>query len=261
MHTWKPDAYSEAPVPVAALMATAVLNCALYALARFYVLTARCLGPVFPSQLLILFGLLTIGIAVPFILVQRSYRRLLAYSSIDHGGIMVLGLGFGGLLGPLGMLLHMMFHSVTKPLLFFCAGNSQQHTGTDSLRKDPGGLLHVLPVSAPMFLLASLALTGTPPFSMFQSEFMILRAGFTAHRTAAVILFVAFVVAIFCGLFYHVAQLVFGPRGDLPRGDFSRWKTYPVVGLSLLVVLLGFWLPAPVYALVEGAARVLVVQP
>jgi hydrogenase-4 component F len=261
MHTWKPDAYSEAPVPVAALMATAVLNCALYALARFYVLTARCLGPAFPSQLLVLFGLLTIGIAVPFILVQRSYRRLLAYSSIDHGGIMVLGLGFGGVLGPLGMLLHMTFHSVTKPLLFFCAGNSQQHTGNDSLRKGASGLLHALPVSAPMFLLAVLAVTGTPPFSLFQSEFTILRAGFAAHRTASVILFVAFAVAIFCGLFYHVAQLVFGPPGDLPRGEFSRWKTYPVIGLSLLVVVLGFWLPAPVYGLVEGAARILVVQP
>ena len=118
-----------------ALMATAVLNCAIYALARFYVLTTRALGPSFASQLLILFGLLSIGIAVPFILVQRSYRRLLAYSSIDHGGIMVLGLGFGGALGALGMLLHMTFHSVTKPLLFFCAGNAQQHTGTDSLKK------------------------------------------------------------------------------------------------------------------------------
>jgi hydrogenase-4 component F len=261
MHTWKPDAYSEAPAPVAALMATAVLNCAIYALARFYVLTARCLGPSFASQLLILFGLLSIGIAVPFILVQRSYRRLLAYSSIDHGGIMVLGLGFGGALGALGMLLHMTFHSVTKPLLFFCAGNAQQHTGNDSLKKNPGGLLHALPISAPMFLLATRAVTGTPPFSMFQSEFTILRAGFAAQRTGTVIIFVAFVVAIFCGFFYHVAHLIFGAPTGTPRGEFSRWKTYPVIGLSLIVVLLGFWLPAPIYALVDGAARILAVQP
>jgi hydrogenase-4 component F len=261
MHTWKPDAYSEAPIPVAALMATAVVNCSVYALARFYVLTARSLGPSFTSQLLILFGLLTIGIAVPFILVQRSYRRLLAYSSIDHGGIMVLGLGFGGALGPLGMLLHMTFHSITKPLLFFCAGNAQQHTGNDALRKSPGGLLHVLPVSAPMFLMATLAVTGTPPFSMFQSEFTILRAGFAAQRNSAVILFIACVVAIFCGFFYHIANLVFGAPTGLPVGESSRWKTYPVIGLSLIVVMLGFWLPAPMYALVEGAARILAVQP
>ncbi|HML16995.1 MAG TPA: hydrogenase 4 subunit F [Bryobacteraceae bacterium] len=261
MHTWKPDAYSEAPVPVAALMATAVVNCALYAMARFYVLTARSLGPAFASQLLILFGLLSVAIAVPFILVQRSYRRLLAYSSIDHGGVMVLSLGFGGALGALGMLLHMTFHSITKPLLFFCAGNAQQHTGNDSLRKGAGGLLHALPVSAPMFLLAALAITGTPPFSMFQSEFTVLRAGFAAQRTGAVILFVIFVVAIFCGFYYHIAQLVFGPPAGAPRGESSRWKTWPVIALAAIVAVLGFWLPAPIYQLVDGAARILAVQP
>jgi hydrogenase-4 component F len=261
MHTWKPDAYSEAPTPVAALMSTAALNCALYALARFYVLTSRCLGPSFASQLLILFGLLTVGIAVPFILVQRSYRRLLAYSSIDHGGIMVLSLGFGGILGPLGMLLHMTFHSVTKPLLFFCAGNAQQHSGTDSLRRGTGGLLHALPVSAPMFLMATLAVTGTPPFSMFQSEFTVLRAGFAAQRIGSVILFVVFVVAIFCGFFYHISQLVLGPPSGHARGESSRWSTYPVIGLAVIVVVLGFWLPAPLYELVDRAARIVAVQP
>ena len=201
------------------------------------------------------------GIAVPFILVQRSYRRLLAYSSIDHGGIMVLGLGFGGVFGALGMLLHMTFHSVTKPLLFFCAGNAQQHTGTDAIKKGPGGLLHTLPVSAPMFLLAALAVTGTPPFSMFQSEFTVLRAGFAAQRTFAAILFVAFGVAIFSGFVYHITQLIFGAPNGLPRGEPSRWKTYPVIALSLIVIALGFWLPAPLYSLVEGAARILTVQP
>jgi hydrogenase-4 component F len=242
-------------------MATAALNCALYALARFYVLTETCLGPSFASHLLIIFGLLTVGIAVPFILVQRSYRRLLAYSSIDHGGIMVLSLGFGGVLGPLGMLLHMTFHSVTKPLLFFCAGNSQQHTGSDQLKNRPGGLLHALPLSAPMFLFAALAVTGTPPFSMFQSEFTVLRAGFEAQRIGVSMTFAAFLAAIFCGFFYHVAQLVLGPPTGLPRSGFCRWKTYPVVGLAIVVAVLGFWLPAPLYALVADAARVLQARP
>src|SRR5438876_269966 len=159
MHTWKPDAYSEAPVPVAAMLAAAVLNCALYGLIRFYVLTTRCLGPQFASQLLILFGLLSIAVAVPFVLVQRSFRRLLAYSSIDHGGIMILGLGFGGTFGALGMLLHLTFHSVTKPLLFFCAGNVQQHLKTDLFRRAKGGVIHSLPVSGSIFLLGTLAVT------------------------------------------------------------------------------------------------------
>ena len=144
MHTWKPDAYSEAPVPVAALMAAAVLNCAVYGLARFYVLTVRCLGPDFPSQLLILFGFLSIGIAVPFILVQRSYRRLLAYSSIDHGGIMVLGLGFGGALGALG---HAAPHDASTPSPSRCCSSApatrSSRPATIRCRKAPGGLLHV----------------------------------------------------------------------------------------------------------------------
>ncbi len=261
MHTWKPDAYSEAPAPIAALMATGVLNCALYALARFYVLAARCLGPGFASHLLIWFGLLTVGIAVPFILVQRSYRRLLAYSTIENGGIMVLSLGFGGALGPLAMLLHMTFHSVTKPLLFFCAGNAQQHTGGDALRKNAGGLIHSLPISAPMLLLGTLAITGTPPFSLFQSEFLVLRAGFATGQLGASALFVTFMVAIFCGLFLHIAGMVFGPPGNLARGDGNRWSTLPVIGLAVIVVLMGFWLPSPVYALVNRAAGILAVGP
>jgi hydrogenase-4 component F len=260
MHTWKPDAYCEAPVPVAALMSTAVLNCAVYGLARFYVLTVRCLGPGFASNLLMLFGLLSVGVAVPFIMVQRSSRRMLAYSSIEHGGIMVLGLGFGGIFGVLGMLLHMTYHSATKPLLFLSVGNIQQHTGNDALRRGAGGLVHVLPVSAPMFLLGALAVTGTPPFGMFQSEFMVLRAGFAAQHLGLSILFVVCVVAIFCGFFHHVTQLVLGPPSGAPREMFSLWKRYPVIGLALVVIVIGFWLPAPLYQLIDGAAHVLAVQ-
>ena len=177
MHTWKPDAYSEAPIPGAAMLATGVLNCALYGLVRFYILSSKCLGPQFASQLLILFGLLSMGVAVPFILVQKNFRRLLAYSSIDHSGIMVLALGFGGPLGILGMLLHMTFHSVTKPLLFFCAGNVQQHLNTDLFSKAKSGLIHSMPLTGAAFLMVTLAVTGSPPFSLFQSEFTVLRGG------------------------------------------------------------------------------------
>src|SRR5260370_27936910 len=118
-----------------------VRNCALYGLVRFYILSSKCLGPQFGSQLLIVFGLLSMGVAVPFVLVQRSFRRLLAYSSIDHGGIMVLALGFGGPLGVLGIVLHMTFHLITKPLLFFFARHLQQHLQTDLFPKATAGLI------------------------------------------------------------------------------------------------------------------------
>ena len=261
MHTWKPDAYSEAPVPVAALMATAMLNCALYGLMRFSLLAAPAAGTTFAANLLALFGVLSIAVAVPFILVQRSARRLLAYSSIEHCGIISLGLGLGGPLGPLGAMLHMLYHSAAKPLLFFCAGNVQQHTGNDTLRKSAGGLIHVLPVTGAAFFAAALAVTGTPPFPLFLSEFTILRAAFARGMLWVALLVVALLVAIFAGLFSHVSRLVFGPRPDLARGDLNRWTTWPLPVLAAALLAMSFWIPGPLLALVEAAAKILEVRP
>lgn len=258
MHTWKPDAYSEAPIPGAAMLATGVLNCALYGLVRFYILSSRCLGPKFGSQFLILFGLLSIGVAVPFILVQKNFRRLLAYSSIDHSGIMVLALGFGGPLGILGMLLHMTFHSVTKPLLFFCAGNVQQHLNTDLFRKAKGGLIHSMPLTGAVFLMVTLAVTGSPPFSLFQSEFTILRAGLSRGSLALTVVFVCFLVLIFSGFLVHTSNLVLGEDPGLPPASMCGWKKYSLAGLAVVIVVMGFWIPGPLFRLIQGAVGIVV---
>ncbi|HEY4934782.1 MAG TPA: hydrogenase 4 subunit F [Terriglobales bacterium] len=256
MHTWKPDAYSEAPIPGAAMLATGVLNCALYGLVRFYILSSKCLGAQFGSQLLIIFGLLSMAVAVPFILVQKNFRRLLAYSSIEHSGIMVLALGFGGPLGILGMFLHMTFHSVTKPLLFFCAGNVQQYLKTDLFRKAKGGLIHSMPLSGAAFLMVTLAVTGSPPFSMFQSEFTILRAAFSAGYFVLAVLFVSFLVAIFSGFLIHIVGLVLGPDPSLPPADICNWKKCSVGGLAAVILVMGFWIPAPLFRLIQDAASI-----
>jgi len=258
MHTWKPDAYSEAPIPAAAMLAAGVLNCALYGLVRFYILTSKCLGPQFASHLLILFGLLSMGVAVPFILVQKNFRRILAYSSIDHAGIMVLALGFGGPLGVLGMLLHMTFHSVTKPLLFFCAGNVQQQLKTDLFREAKGGLIHSMPLSGAALLMVTFAVTGAPPFSLFLSEFTILRAGFSGGYCVLPILFITFLAAIFSGFLIHFANLVLGPDPGLPPAETCRWKKSSIAGLALVIIVMGFWLPAPLFRLIQGAADIVV---
>ncbi len=258
MHTWKPEAYSEAPIPGAAMLATGVLNCALYALVRFYILSSKCLGPQFASHLLILFGLLSMGVAVPFILVQKNFRRLLAYSSIDHSGVMVLALGFGGPLGILGMLLHMTFHSVTKPLLFFCAGNVQQHLNTDHFSKAKSGLIHSMPLTGAAFLMVTLAVTGSPPFSFFQSEFTILRAGFSGGYFVLAIFFISFLVLIFSGYLVHIANLVLGEDSGLPRADTCGWKRYSVAGLAVVIVVMGFWIPAPLFHLIQSAVGIVV---
>jgi hydrogenase-4 component F len=257
MHTWKPDAYAEAPVPAATLLGAGFINCAIYSIMRFDVLAEKCLGHQFPSNMLVGFGVFSIILAAPFVLVQRNFRRLLAYSSIDHAGIMVAALGFGGRLGALGAVLHMLFHGVTKPLLFFSAGNVQQQFGSPHFRK-VRGVIHTLPWTGGLFLLAAFAVTGTPPFSIFQSEFTALSAALEAHRAGAAALFIGGVVTIFVGFLVHMANLNLGaPIEPARRVSECRWKLSAMLLVAAVVAVLGFWLPTPLEHLVDQSARIL----
>ncbi len=257
MHTWKPDAYAEAPVPAAALLGAGFINCAVYGIARFYTLAAKCLGPEYAGNLLVVFGVVSILVAAPFVLTQRNFRRLLAYSSIDQSGIMVAALGFGGKLGALGMVLHMLFHGVTKPLMFFCAGNVQQRFGTPYFR-NVTGVIHTLPWTGALFLMGTLAITGAPPFSLFQSEFTALSAALAADRAWAAGLIVAGIVAIFAGFLVRMSKLNLGqPSPDTARGTECPWKLGAMLLVAVPAVALGLVLPAPIYELVRTAAQIL----
>jgi len=256
MHTWKPDAYAEAPVPAAALLGAGFINCAIYAIMRFDVLTEKCLGHDFPGQLLVGFGLFSILLAAPFILVQRNFRRLLAYSSIDHAGIMVAALGFGGKLGALGAVLHMLFHAVTKPLLFFSAGNVQQEFGSPYFRK-VSGVIRRLPWTGTLLLVAALAVTGTPPFSLFQSEFTTLSAALAANQGWVAAAFILGLVMTFAGFLAHMAKLNLGtaPEGT-SRGFECPWKLAAMLLVAITVVGLAVWLPGPLYELVQKSSQI-----
>jgi len=256
MHTWKPDAYGEAPVPSAAILSTALLNCALYCLIRFYILASRCLGAEYPSRLLLLFGLLSMGVSVPFVLVQKNYRRLLAYHTIDHAGIMVTALGLGGALGSLGLMLHMTFHTIAKSLLFLCAGNVSQHFRTDLFSKIKGSVIRAMPLTGVVFLMAMLAIIGMPPFSLFQSEFLILRAAFDGGHVLTGVLFVLFGTGVFTGALLHVGGMILGPGGDTAVAARRPWRDGSVLALAAVLVVIGFWVPAPLFDLIRGAARV-----
>ena len=257
MHTWKPDAYAEAPVPASAILGAGVINCALYAIIRFYALSAKCLGYDFSGRFLLWFGLASMVVATPFVLAQRNFRRLLAYSSIEHAGIMVTALGFGGALGYRGATLHLVFHALTKPLLFFCSGNIQQHFGTPFLRKVRGAI-HVLPLSAALFLMAVLAVTGTPPFSIFQSEFTILSAAFAARHEWLALLFILCVVTIFAGFLRHAAGMVLGPPPEgVGRAIACPWKSSALIGVAGVILVVGFWLPRPLFELVRQTAAII----
>ena len=257
LHTWKPDAYAEAPVPAATLLGAAFINCAFYGIVRFDVLAEKCLGHEFPGRLLMGFGVGSILIAAPFIIAQRNFRRILAYSSIDHAGIMVAALGFGGPLGALGATLHMVFHATAKPLMFFGVGNLQQHFDTPYFWK-VRGVIHTLPWTAGLLLIATLAVTGLPPFSLFQSEFTTLSAALVAGRGWAAFLFIAGVAAIFAGFLVHMIKLNLGvPRHDAPALAIEcPWKLTAMLLVAGVVVVLGVWLPGPLFRLIQQTAGI-----
>ncbi len=257
MHTWKPDAYAEAPVPVSALLGAGFINCAIYAIMRFQALADKCLGHPFTGRLLMAFGIGSILVAVPFVLVQRNFRRILAYSSIDHAGIMVAALGFGGRLGLLGALLHMVFHAVAKPLMFFCAGNVQQHFNTPYFRKVTG-VVRVLPWTGAVFLVATLAVTGTPPFSLFQSEFTVLSAAVVGAHFGAASLFVFGLVGIFAGFLAHMVKLNLGvPAPGMTVARECRWKLTAMLVVLVPMTLLSLFMPPALYQLIQHATSVL----
>ena len=255
MHTWKPDAYSEAPVPSAAILSAAMLNCAIYGLVRFYVLTSRCMGAEYPGNLLLILGLFSMGIAVPFVLVQKNLRRLLAYSTIDQAGMMITALGIGGKLASYALMLHMTFHTVAKSLLFLASGNIYQYFKSDLFLKIRGGVLRVLPMSGAAFCLGTMAIVGMPPFGLFQSEFLMVRAAFGEGHFLVGALFVLFGLGVFTGVTLHVSGMLLG-EAEQDRAAWFPWRDTPIVILAVLLIVIGFWLPGSLLELVQRAAVV-----
>ncbi len=180
MHTWLPDAHSEAPTPTSAMLSGVSLKVALYALLRFHILTTACLGTSFSRTFLLVFGLGSMCLAAPFILVQTNLKRLLAYSSLEHIGLICVGFGLNSPVTIWGALLHMGYHALTKPVLFFAAGNIHQTCHTLQMRLIGPGMVKILPATAVCMGVAALAATGLPPFGLFFSEMTILNGGFAA---------------------------------------------------------------------------------
>src|SRR5205809_4371204 len=243
MHTWLPDAHSEAPAPISALMSGVLLNVGIYALIRFKTVTDVAAGPEFSSVWLMRFGLLSLGLASAFLLSQRNYKRMLAYSSVEHSGIIALGLGFGGYWGVLGALLHMMNHALTKSMLFLLSGSISLKYHTTEM-SGVRGLLKTAPWTGFAFLCGILALIGLPPFGLFVSEFIIFRAGFEAHSVSYVVTGIALLALVFAGMLGSVNRMLYGQASEQVKpGDPFRW---PMMPMALnLILLLGFGLLLP----------------
>jgi hydrogenase-4 component F len=260
MHTWKPDAYREAPSPAGVLMAVGMLNGALYCLLRIHLIAKAALGQEFSGGLLLALGLLSVAVATPFILIQWNLKRLLAYSSIEHVGIIAVGIGLGAEAATFGALLHMTYHTIVKPLAFFSAGTLAQLHRSSDMEEIGTGTLARTPVASALFLLAAVMITGSPPFGLFFSEMTILRAGFLGPHKIAITLFLACLVLLFCGLFFQVGRVVLGPQparhGAPPDPELLDIGTATTMGAATLAVVSAFYLPASLLELIHAAARV-----
>ena len=265
MHTWLPDAHSQAPSPVSAMLSAALLNCAIYAILRYHGLAMATLGPAFSGHLLLAFGLLSIAIAIPFLLVQNDVKRLLAYSSVEHIGIIAAAAGLGTHLALFAALLHLLNHALTKCGMFLVAGTLIQRLKTRNISR-LGGSVRAAPFLAVLLLLGGLALAGSPPFGLFISEFTAVRAAFGAGLALVGALLLALLAVAFGALLMQIGHVSLGPhshRGNRaaaqPRAMGAGGAISSSMALAVpvaAVLLLGLHVPSGLVDLLQRASAI-----
>ena len=258
MHSWKPDTYGESPGVVGAIFAGGVTSAAFLALLRVYQICQAAGEGAFVSQLLLVMGILSMAVAGMFMIGQRDMKRMLAYSSVEHMGILVLGLGIGKT-AFFGTILHVVNNTMAKGVLFLSAGNIQRAFGSKNT-SDLSGAIRRLPISGSLFLVGFLAITGSPPFAPFVSEFAILNGAMDAGKYLIAGLFLFLLLVVFIGMGKTVLGIVQGqiPATIKDTGYHDNVLTAaPVLALMALVLLFGLYLPAPLGRLIHEAAYAL----
>jgi len=247
MHTWLPDAHAEAPSPASAMLSAALLNTGMYAIIRFLAITQARLGTTFPHVMLLTFGFASVLIGVLFMVRRGNFKRLFAYSSVEHMGIIAVALGFGGVLGLYGALLHTLNHAIAKAVLFLGSGDVSQRYRT---REAAGvsGLLTAVPVAGGALLLGSLAVLGSPPFGLFLSELTIVRAGFAQVSPALPLVLLGLLAVAFVAFARTTLGMVTGAGPAPPdpyQGRAAHWGRVVPLAVGLVALLaLGLWIPA-----------------
>jgi hydrogenase-4 component F len=261
MHTWLPDAHGAGPTPTSAMLSGVLLSDALYVITRFASIANAAFGPSMTQRLFFIVGLLSLFVGAFFLLRQRDIKRMLAYSSIEHMGIVACGLAFGARLAVVGALLHVVNHAAAKALAFFSAGRLASRFDTREIDKITGGVA-VLPVSGTLFALAGLALAGMPPFGPFRSELMILAGGFSSNSWPIAATVLGLLLVAFAGL----ARWTIGvTAGNLPEGMKRGERDVAAIASMLLtfaVVLgLGIVVPTHLVVLLERAGDIVEGRP
>ena len=258
MHTWLPDAHSEAPSPGSAMLSGALLNVGMYAIIRIIAIVNRRFGSGYASHVMLAFGFLSIAVAAVFIIHQRDFKKMFAFSSVEHMGLIAVGLGFGGVLCVYGALLHSLNHSICKSILFFTGGTLVLSFGGTRQTDRISGALTSLPLTGGALILCSLAILGSPPFGLFISEFTIVRAGLSSAYPALVALLLVLLVVVFIGFLWSTSQMAVGPGRPGVRSPYVGWlerlaaASPLVLGLCSLL-LLGLWVPTWINALLMHA--------
>ncbi|MDA8174884.1 MAG: proton-conducting transporter membrane subunit [Nitrospiraceae bacterium] len=248
VHNWLPDAHSEAPTPVSALLSGVLLNCAFYGVIRVASIARVSCGPAFVQTVMISFGIISIMVAAVFMHVQRNAKRLLAYSSIEHMGIISTSFGAGGQFGVYAALLHVLNHAIAKPLMFFVTGRTycRYHSVERGKVK---GLIKALPLTAGLGFAGIFALAGAPPSGTFISEFLMLRALADGRHWAVLALFLIGGTIVFYALIRNFGSMFLGKEAELKpepsNFKFTPWKPAGIVMLSFAVIILALGLHVP----------------
>jgi hydrogenase-4 component F len=265
VHTWLPDAHSEAPTPVSALLSGSLLAISFYAILRFFQIAERSLGPTFPRNTLLIFGVASLLLAALYLLSQRDLKRLLAYSSVEHMGILAIGMSFGAPIAVVGVLLHVLAHAAAKGTAFFGAGSVIRKFATKDLAKIRGGI-GALPWSGPMLVASVLALSAMPPFGIFRSEFLIVSGGLSDPRDTVAAVFVILVTLAFFGLSWFTTQTMLSPDATvildgantgspLVKGEVSAWIVVSMALGLVALLILGVHMPSQLSQVLDRAAH------
>jgi hydrogenase-4 component F len=253
LHAWLPDAHAEGPTPISAVLSGLLLNVALYALLRFKMVLAANTAALAPGPLMVALGLLSLVFAAFMVYRRRDIKRMFAYSSIEHMGIITFAFGMGGPLANFAGLLHMTMHSLTKSAIFFAVGHVAQVKGTQRI-SEIGGLTETHPMLGWGLILGVVAIAGLPPLGIFMSEFLIVSSTFARAPVLALLLVFGIIVG-FAGLFLRLNSIAFGePKGPNGKTDASYVPMFAHLGLVLVA---GLYLPPALVAWFENVAKLL----
>lgn len=258
MHTWLPDVHSEGPSPTSAILSAILLKCAIAAIIRYYSIVGNSfVGFSYVQMLCLIVGLLSIFIAAFFIIRQKDIKRMFAYHSVEHVGIIATAFGIGGPLGVFAGLFHSLAHSLSKALAFCASGNVIKVYGTRDMEK-MGGLIKISPISAVLLGIAIFSLIGSPLLAVFVSEFMIVKVGIFMAKYFQIALFLLGIAIIFIAVLEHYNMVAFSkPRGEVVTDKIGLSANLPLMALALLIFFFGVYEYQDWFSLLHNAVNII----